>query len=450
MGNPNAVRVVACGQSESAFEYPDASGQYHGVFTDVLIDVLAEVGDAAVSWGAIIDAIRARVLRRFVRQRPDIEGPVRRGLFTLREHDDLQRATVTAEGDHYRLSAGRVTGAAVGDVYTVIGPGSTIADGSATLARLEIVEVLSTTASARRISGVEPIPIDAVAVRAHSCAPRWPVAIEGPEPARVVVEHEIAASSMLRTSSPGEVGVVATVRISDDSLTLEDAQGPLFPPAAFPGELYRVLAQAANLGIAQSIRELEGEHGICAADLAIELGTVRESRMRPLPDHGAVVRMDERYYVRLDSCTQRTLFVHLLGIGAQGKVTLLTHFARSGVALDPRARSMTLGQRADGALVGVGLHWPDGLPATDVPRLVEIVVIATRTSIDLSGLETRSSGTPRATHVELPSALAQLRGRTSRGERDARALDGFYVKRLSMLLTPDRSPIGGNACARDY
>jgi hypothetical protein len=79
VGNPHAVRVVACGQHEPAFEYRNAEDEYHGVFTDALIDVLTQVGAAPVSWAAIIGAIRACVLRRFVRQRPDLEGPVRRG-----------------------------------------------------------------------------------------------------------------------------------------------------------------------------------------------------------------------------------------------------------------------------------------------------------------------------------------------------------------------------------
>src|SRR4051812_30354348 len=88
VGNPHAVRVVACGQNEPAFECPDATDQYHGVFTDVMIDVLTEVGTVPVSWATVIGAIRTRVLRRFPRQRPDIEGPIRRGVFSLDEHDD--------------------------------------------------------------------------------------------------------------------------------------------------------------------------------------------------------------------------------------------------------------------------------------------------------------------------------------------------------------------------
>jgi hypothetical protein len=447
VGNPYAVRVVACGQSESAFEYPDAAGEYHGVFTEVLSDVLTQVGTASVSWAAIIGAIRARVLRRFVRQRPDLEGPTRRAVFSLAEQEDLHSVAVAVDGGSFRLSAGQLTGAAVGDVYAVLPPGLPILDDRVALARLEIVEVSPTMASAHRIAGVDPIPADAVAVRIRRGSARWAVAIDAVGAARAAVEQALAGSHTLRTAQPGEHGALATVRIERDAVAIHDAGGPLFLAMPFPSDLDRALAQVANLGVAQGLRELEGEHGVQASELAIELGAVRDGRRQRLPDHGAVFGTADRYYVHLESRTQRTLFVHLLGISPRGKITLLTHFARGGVALDPRAPSVTIGQRSDGALVGVGLRWPEGFPETAMPRLTEFVVIATLTSMDLSSLETRDVGTLRSGRNEF--ALALLCDRTCqtyRSESGARALDGFLVKRLAILLTSDPHGTGARGC----
>jgi len=165
IGDPHAVRVVACGQSESAFEYPDATGQYHGVFTEVLIDTLTRVGTAPVSWAAIIGTIRARVQRRFVRQRPEIEGPARRAVFSLTEHDGPCHVARAAANDHFRLSIGQLTGAAVGDVYSVMPAESPIRNDHYSLAQIEIVEVFPTTSTARRTTGVDSIPAGAIAVR---------------------------------------------------------------------------------------------------------------------------------------------------------------------------------------------------------------------------------------------------------------------------------------------
>jgi hypothetical protein len=453
VGNPHAVRVVACGQSEAAFESRDAEGQYHGVFTEVMIDVLNQVGTAPASWAAFIGAIRTRVLRQFPRQRPDIEGPIRRGPFSLTEHDDLCRVAVTAVGEQLRLSVGRLTGAAVGDVYGVLPAGSPIHDDAHALAQLEVTEVFATTASARRTAGVRSIPDDAVAVPIRRCASRWPVGIEGPEPACTAVQIAIAASPTLRTSSTGEVGALATVHVEHDAVTIEDAAGPLFPPAPFPSGLGGVLAHLANLGVAQGLRELEGEHGVLAGELAIELGTVRDGQTRRLPDHGGVLGLADRYYVRIERLGQRPLFVHVLNLSARGKLTLLTHFARGGVVLDRRNPSIMIGQRADGALVGVGLRWPEGLPRSGMPRLTEFVVIATPTTTDLSGLETRELAVTRSGGNQIQRMLAQLcdgkyRGGSGTGAPNG-ALDGFLVKRLSVLLDPGEPSTGDLGCKID-
>lgn len=445
VGNPHAVRVVACGQTEAAFESRDAEGEYRGVFTEALIEVLTEVGSSPVSWAAIIGAIRARVLRRFVRQRPDIEGPVRRGPFTLAEHDDLRRVTVTAVGEQWCLSVGQLTGAAVGDVYRVLPAGSAIHDDARSLAQLAVSEVFATTATARRTAGHRPIPDDAVAIPFSRCVPRWAVTIDSAPAARAAAEAALAASPTLRSSRAVEVGALATLRIQDGAVTIEDAGGPLFPPARFPSELDGVLAHLANLGVAQGLRELEGEHGVRARELAIELGIVRDGRPQRLPDHGEVLGLRDRYCVNLERRGQRSLFLHLLNISARGKITLLTHFARGGVVLDSRRPSVMIGQRADGALVGVGLRWPEGLPTNGMPRLTELVVIATPMTTDLSGLETREIVVARSGGNQLERALAQLCDGRYRDANGAGTMDGFLVKRLSILLDPGAPPIGDPA-----
>jgi hypothetical protein len=447
VGDPHAVRIVACGQSESAFEYPDAEGRHHGVFTDVLVDVLTRVGTSPVSWGAIVSAIRAQVLRTFPRQRPDIEGPVRREPFSLAEHDDVGGVEVAADGEQFRLAVGQLTGTAVGDVYAVLPAGAPVYDDAGALARLEVTEVFATTALARRTTGGLQIPAKAIAVPTRRCAVRWPVAIEGDEPARVAVEAAIAASPTLRIAQPGALGALATVRIENDAVTIADAGGALFPPAACPDGLGGVVAHLASLGVAQGLRELEGEHGVLASELAIELGTVLDGQTRRLPDHGGVLGLHDRYYVKLERRGQRTLFVHLLNISARGKLTLLTHFARGGVVLDRHRPAVLIGQRADGAVLGVGLRWPEGMPR-DGARLTEFMVIATLGVTDLSGLETRELVVTRSGGNQLQRALAQLCNGASRGAGEAGPLDGFLVKRCSILLDPGAPSAGDVAPAQ--
>jgi hypothetical protein len=167
-----------------------------------------------------------------------------------------------------------------------------------------------------------------------------------------------------------------------------------------------------------------------------------------LPDHGGVLGLRDRYYVNLELRGQRTLFVHALTISARGKIALLTHFARGGIVFDRRHPAAMLGQRADGAIVGVGLRWPEGLPRTGMPRLTEFFVIATPVISDLSGLESRDPVVMRSGGTRLQRTLAQLCDGNHRGASNAGALDGFLVKRLSILLAPDEPSTGDLARER--
>src|SRR6266571_795022 len=53
IGNPYAVRLVACAPWESAYEYAKQGGQYAGIVTDSLRIALEEVGDAPVTWSQL-------------------------------------------------------------------------------------------------------------------------------------------------------------------------------------------------------------------------------------------------------------------------------------------------------------------------------------------------------------------------------------------------------------
>jgi hypothetical protein len=108
-----------------------------------------------------------------------------------------------------------------------------------------------------------------------------------------------------------------------------------------------------------------------------------------------------------------------------------------------------LGQRSDGAIIGVGLRWPDGMTRTGMPRLTELVVIATPAVTDLSGLETRDPVVMRSGATRLQRTLAQLCDGAYRSATSAGALDGFYMKRLTILLAPDEASTEHLARERD-
>jgi Caspase domain len=448
LGNPDAVRLVACGQTESAYESPDADGESRGAFTDALLTMLEEVGEAQVSWAAIGDALRARVLRRFPHQRPDIEGPARRRLFSLTQVDDHGHVAVRADGEGIVLQAGVLTGVTRGDVYGVMPIGAQHYDAKRALGQIEVIEPLALAAKAKQIKGRAPLPKEAVAMPLTKQCVKRAVALEVPERARQQVEAAIEAARTLRVATIGADADVpiAKLKLVGDVLTIEDEGGPVFPAARFPDELAGMVKNVANLGVAQGLRELEGEHGVFTDEVRVELGAVHDGREVPLPDSGAAVGLRDRIYVKVATKAQRRLYVHVFNVGVRGKVTLLSNSAPSGVALDSGDPAFVLGRGANGVLQGIRLHWPKGMTKDTFPRVDEYLVIVTTAKIGLQSLETRDFlPSERGKGSALEGLLAQLQDGLTRDAGDEGELDGFYVKRLSFVLHPREGAMTGMA-----
>jgi hypothetical protein len=459
VGNPDAVRVVACGQTQAAFEHTNPAGRRAGVFTEALLEILNGVGDAPISWAAIGDAIRERVMRRFVLQRPDVEGPSQRQLFSLAVDARHGTVAVTRDGEQFRIQAGWITGVSAGDVYGVMPLGSWAYDHAHAIARLRIAKpgpMTSTATLEHWHAGHTALPDDAVAVPVEVNAPRRPVAVIAPDAERAAIALAIAATRTLRiAAAPGNVigdprgdaaaakdaiddaTPLATLRLTGDQLTIEDLAGPVFPPSRYPDGLVDAIRNITNLGVAQGVRELVGEHGLPAAGLEIAWGVVEAGAPRALPEHGAALGLGDRIYVSVTNTGAVLRYVHVCNVGVRGKVTLLTkHRAPAGVALG-RGEALTLGAH-HGRLVGLPLAWPDGLSIVSLPRLDELFVFVTAQPISLRSLETRehvTRGGPAA-GSKLQRLLAQLHDGLPRSVEGSASREAFFVKRLSFELHP--------------
>jgi hypothetical protein len=150
-------------------------------------------------------------------------------------------------------------------------------------------------------------------------------------------------------------------------------------PCADPASFVEAVANVKNLGVAQALRELEGEHGVYANELDIEWGVVEGGTTQPLPDKGSA-----------------------LGLGELG--------------------------------------WPNGLPTTTFPRIDTLLVIATVKPANLSGLTTQEVAMRSATRSKGSSGLEQLLGQLQTGVTrevgGATAIDGHFAKQLTYLLHP--------------
>src|SRR5262249_12809085 len=150
------------------------------------------------------------------------------------------------------------------------------------------------------------------------------------------------------------------------------------------------------LGFAEGVRALADEHGVYATELAIELGLVENGEPRPLHDRPAL-GLGDRFYIKVTNTGggQRPLYAHLLNIGLQSSVSVLTaNVAPSGFRIEA-GTSYVLGKHANGKLIGVGIGWPDTLPRQGFPRLDEYMVVVTSSPVNLSALDAQAKGGPR-------------------------------------------------------
>lgn len=446
VGNPNAVRLVACAQTESAFEYPDAMGRWTGVFSEALIEIVKDIGDVPISWAAIGGAVRERVLQRFVTQRPEVEGPSERRPFSREAVDRNGGVPITSSGEQLRILTGRILGTRNGDVYGVMPLGSRSYEEARAIATLRVTEVAplaSNVTLEQWKNGHTTLPKDAVAVRIELSPPARTIALVAPEAERKNIEHAVAAARTLRIAGPNEGEVaLATLRLAGNELTIEDPVGPIFPPTRYPDELTGTVKNMTNLAVAQRVRELVGEHNLSAHPLEITWGVVEHGKPRAMPDRGASLGLGDRIYVKVKNIGDEPRYIHIFNVGVRGKVTLLTKdLAPAGFCLDHTSPELVLGER-DGNLVGLALYWPKGLSQNSFPRIDEIFVFVTTQPVSLNILETQEYAVRAekgaAKGSKLQELLAQLQDGLPKdmGARDREPIEGFLVKQLSYTLHP--------------
>jgi Caspase domain len=435
-GNLDAVRVAAAGQIESAYPLPlPSAGALHaigielpergergaiGAMTLCLVEILAEIGEARVSWRSIAAALRARLHV----QRPEIEGPVDRVPFSLATVDAATFAVRDDDdGDGVLVEAGRLLGVSVGDVYGVMPAGSTQIDPARLVAELTIDEVSPVHSRARRIrwcAGASELPAHAVAIARSLAFERYPVRVSAGDAARPAIEVALQTSRRVRAATPEDRDVPAELRVHGAALEIRDELGLLFPPARYPDRLQDAVRDLENLATERHLRALSEDAGLAPADVSVELLVVGDGGTRSLADHGEALGLGDRLALRLENRTSEPVFANVFNIGLRRRIALLSATDASGIRLPPDA-PVYAGATIDGGLAGFQLFWPEALPR-DRPRVDTVMVVITQDPADLRVLESvehlaRSPG--RSTSLQ--ALLGQLARGGSRSVDDAGA-----------------------------
>jgi len=416
-GNPDAVRIAAAGQTESAHQVmlPSAGelrsigldlpeGEWIGGMTLRLAEILAQIGTAPVSWRSIAAELRARL---FI-QRPEIEGPIARMPFSLATVE-ATTFPVRSERGTAIVAAGRLHGVSVGDVYGVMPAGSARIDPAQLIEQLTIDEVLPTQSRARRITRHDAIelPVNAVAIAMSLAFERLAVRVVADDATRPVIEAALGSSGRVRAATPRDRDVLAELRVHGSELELHDAQGPLFAPARYPDRLRDAIADLENLATERRLRALSEDEGVAPADVSVELLLIGHGGSRTLADHGEALGLGDRIALRLVNRGTKPVFANVFNIGLRRRIALLSAYAASGIKLPP-SMPVYVGDTPAGQLVGLDLGWPHGLPR-DQPRLDTLMVVITPEPADLSVLVSGEHlGHPKAITTPLEALLDQL------------------------------------------
>ena len=169
---------------------------------------LRELGDRPLTWRVLGNRIRRTITSSLPTQRPEVEGPSDRLLFSLTTRGAANALPVAVADGGVRIEAARLFGVSVGDRYELV------SSDDSSLGQAEVERIDGDTA-------ILDVPRQAKAGDAYDGAVAVPVrtsrtkAVElDLEPAvRAAVEERLATSTMLHVAAAGEDAVA---RIAGD------------------------------------------------------------------------------------------------------------------------------------------------------------------------------------------------------------------------------------------
>jgi len=433
--NPDALRLVAAEAETSAFEYTNARGQRTGALTDALLDVLDELGNSSLSWAAFGLRLRELVMQRIPDQRPDLEGPRNRLLWSSELAKNERPLSLFFELGEPMLRGGRLFGALPGATYGIMPAGSDAYAAAAELARAVVVENRGSLSLLRleQPEGAAPLQSGLPAFALDVPFRRRAVLLDTDEPEQL--RGNIEQSRFLLLAGPGQLDGAARVELVEQGLVVSDALGKELQRSALSdaNALTRTLARLENWARADDLRQLEP--GALAADFSFEYGRVVNSERVPMAQ-GEPFHVGDALYVSLVNRGDSPLFAAIFNIDAAYDVALLSQSSPRGRKLE-RGEALLLGVAADGALSGLPSSWPSSVPP-DGPRWESLIAIVAEDQQDFLLLTTPPArGERPGSRTALEARLAQNRGGAARARRGEEERPSEYCfRRIDYDLHP--------------
>jgi caspase domain-containing protein len=415
-GNPHAVRLVACEADREAFEADhDVNGQHvrRGIFTRALQQILEESGSAALSWRGLCNRLREHVLSRARMQRPSVEGPADRVLFTTSEQTRPDAVVYFEHEGKPALRASQLLGARVGIQYDVVRRGEISLTANSRVASATITTLDGSKALVSLTDVKEPPKVGALAFPKKSPFPAMPAALVGPSNPDL---HKRLSASVLIDVTDREATrfVVETI---DDKIVLTDHVDGVSSLLRLGNDSYghAIATQwIERWAKAEALRALP-PGGLAHNAIELTWGCAVNSELQTR-GRGDRFRVGEKICLYAKNASQQHLYMWIIDIGVFGKVTIVS-VAAEGQAIASGGR-ISLGDD-NGVPVGLELEWPEDHASDLRPRRESLLVLAANHWVDVSVFETPT---------------LQLRARGDRGS----ALEGL-LRSLGTGTTRDLS-----------
>jgi Caspase domain len=433
-GDLDAVRVVACAPTQSAFEGPSRfrPGERHGLLTDALANLLLVTGGTQTTWQTIAERLRALVEGATLAQRPEVEGPSQRVPFSLDEHDWVGALTVRVADGALWLEGAELLGVSPGDEYLLF-------DGDG--------HELGRAAAGPTICGRARLtPVDGEAWTALTAAPvrtssRLPVAIELGDLLRASMIAAVEASRSLLVSPTG-AGIIGSVKL-DDGLIVSDSaglalhRGPLEVGETGTRQAVALLEQLARAHRFRALRQATGGSRLTQR---VEVCIARhdDDGTRRLIRSGERLFVGDRLSLTVQNLGDAPLFYWLFDIGIASSIELVTQASPSGRELSSAGKPGDID--TFGGPSGPGLVWSESLPADGGRQETFVVIVADRAQ-DLSSLRSRESprDEPRSRlQLELEQASDGVRNWPA--EATPARLLSYRVDTWDVILEPSTRP----------
>lgn len=406
-GNPYAVRLVATEADREAFEADqlvDGGLRRRGYFTRALEQILAEPDAAALSWRTIIDRVREQVLAVVRSQRPSVEGPADRVLFTTTELARPDAVVYFERDGEPALRASRILGARVDAIYKIARRGATALSPATEIATAKVTRLDGSTAYVELTDCKEPPEVGSLGYPTITPFSRLTAAIRTGSSSSL--ETMLTKNPMIELAKPDDARF--TIDVANGELVLTDWDVPDLP------SIFRyqdndakrdlVVRQIARWAKAEALRTLKPWNLSADAVLEVTWGAVVGNQL-DLRRAGDPFRDGERICVRAKNVGQRALYMWIFDIGITGKVSLLT-IDNLGLRIEP-GRTLAVGED-NGVLRGLEMSWPQEFDRTVGHRTESVMVLASTHPTDVSVFETPALTRGRGLNNNLADLLRSM------------------------------------------